>query len=276
MTLTKLIKYTQLPSSEYSQQTLGIHSGTRIETDQILLQPIQLDRDAPLLWEVYKNHTYLFNYMPHGALETYEEFYKIQERFCQSSDFFNWVCYVSAHPREDPEKKKWVLCGSICLLDISLPFRRFEVGSIWFHPAVQSTFVMLETTYALLRFSFERLQAGRVQWKTHSENIASQKAATKLGFDLDGLHRKHIIHSDGTWRHTYFYSMTDDDWFGREETRDGRRGLDVASTAEATTAEQARKEAQGRQRRLEELIAERKRGGKALPSIVVEGGALSA
>lgn len=33
------IQYTKVPSSSYSQQTLGDNSGTRIETDQIRLEP---------------------------------------------------------------------------------------------------------------------------------------------------------------------------------------------------------------------------------------------
>ncbi|KAI1312664.1 hypothetical protein EDD11_002863 [Mortierella claussenii] len=266
-----LIKYTALPSGAYTQQTLGVKSGMRIETDQILLEPLLLERDAPALWDVYKNHPELFTWMPHGPLSTFQEFYDIQARFCAAKDFFNWTVYVSAHPNEHfKEKKKWVLCGSICLLDISLSFRRFEVGSIWFHPRVHGTFVMLETTYALLRFSFEQLQAGRVQWKTHHRNIASQKAATKLGFDLDGLHRKHMIHSDGTWRHTFFYSMTDDDWFGREEeTVDGKAILDVATAAEELNKQSL--VSRGKQLRLEELVNDRKKEGKALPASIAQG-----
>ncbi|KAF8928747.1 hypothetical protein BGZ58_009401 [Dissophora ornata] len=268
MTRTTAIKYTQLPASEYSQQTLGDNSGTRIETDQILL----LERDAPLLWNVYKNHPGLFDHMPHGPMLSYKAFYEMQARLCASNDFSNWACYVSEPPKDGGEQKQWVLCGSICLLDIVLPFRRFEVGSIWFHPAVHGTFVMLEATYALLRFSFERLQAGRVQWKTHHRNIASQKAAVKLGFDLDGLHRKQMIHADGTWRNTYYYSMTDDDWLGREETTDGRRGLDVVAASRAM--EQAGVASQGRQNRLEELIVKRKKEGKPLQDSIVRAGCL--
>ncbi|KAF9361492.1 hypothetical protein BGX26_002842 [Mortierella sp. AD094] len=268
----KTISYTQLSSSEYSQRTLGVNNGIIIETDQIKLVPILLERDTPLLWEVYKNYPKLFDWMPHGPLHTYEEFFALQARFCGANDHFNWACYVSASSsHEDEKEKKWVLCGSICLLDISLIHRRFEVGSIWFHPSVHGTFVMLESTYALLRFSFERLLAGRVQWKTHHKNIASQKAATKLGFDLDGLHRKHMIHSDGTWRNTYFYSMTDDDWFGKEVTTDGRPKLDVEEAIKALEQELLLLNTQGRQIRLEELVENRKQEGKPLPSAVVKG-----
>ncbi|KAF9945210.1 hypothetical protein BGZ70_003976 [Mortierella alpina] len=269
---TKTIQYTLLSPSEYSQQTLGVNSGTRIETDQILLEPLLLERDAPKLWEVYKNHPQLFAYMPHGPCQSYEEFYNVQAKFCRLSDFSNWTCYVSGKSVSNGEEKKWVLCGSICLLDIYLPFRKCEIGSIWFHPSVHGTFVMLETTMALLRFAFERLHSGRVQWKTHFQNIASQKAATKLGFALEGVHRKHMIHADGKWRHTYMYAMTDDDWFGREETVDARPDLDLLAAHEE---HEGATPAQGRRRDLETLVESKKKEGKALPSSVVEGQALN-
>ncbi|KAF9423051.1 hypothetical protein BGZ94_008419 [Podila epigama] len=273
------IKYTKLERHQFSQDTLGPKSGYCIETDRILLEPLLLECDAPKLWELYKNHVGLFEYMPHGPLATYKEFYDLQKSFCDNKDFFNWVVYVlvanpvdSDVPSGANPRKERVLCGSICLLDIVLPFRRFEVGAIWFHPAVHSTFVMLETTYALLRFSFEQLQAGRVQWKTHHENIASQKSALKLGFDLDGIHRKHILHYNGQWRHTLFYSMTDDDWFGREEvTTDGRPALDVEKYTEKEFQHQ---ESKGRQLRLEQTILTRKREGKPLPESVQRGFAI--
>ncbi|KAF9109168.1 hypothetical protein BGX27_007930 [Mortierella sp. AM989] len=270
MAVKKSISYTQLPSSEYTQRTLGVNNGIVIETDQVKLVPILLERDTPLLWEMYKNHPELFKWMPCGPLYTYDEFHALQAGYCASPEYFNWICYVRAEGG-----KEWVLCGSISLLDISLIHRRCEIGGIWFHPSVHGTFVMLEVTYALVRFSFERLQSGRVQWKTHHKNIASQKAATKLGFDLDGVHRKHIIHSDGAWRDTYFYSIIDDDWFGREATTDGRPKLDVEEAAKATEQELLLSDSQGRQKRLEELIVNRKQEGKPLPSGVARGEAFN-
>ncbi|KAF9573903.1 hypothetical protein EC968_007731 [Mortierella alpina] len=288
LTEAKTIQYTLLTPAEYSQQTLGVNSGTRIETDQILLEPLLLERDAPKLWETYKNHPQLFAFMPHGPCQSYEEFYNLQAKFCRMSDYSNWLCYVSGHSDSSSssaeeatetsnsnhkKKKTWVLCGSVCLLDIYLPFRKCEVGAIWFHPAVHGTFVMLETNLALLRFAFERLHSGRVQWKTHFQNIASQKAAVKLGFSLEGVHRKHMIHADGTWRHTHMYAMTDDDWFGREETVEarppGQDGLAVVHKAYAATP------SKGRRRDLEALVETKKREGKPLPSSVVEGQALN-
>ncbi|KAG0367172.1 hypothetical protein BGX24_003346 [Mortierella sp. AD032] len=250
-------------------------NGFLIETDQIQLRPFHLERDAPLLYSIYKDHPELFKYMPGGAHYCYEDFYKEQEHFCTSKAFSSWTVYVSAPVVEEGQEKKWVLCGSICLLDIVLRHRRFEVGGIWFHPSVHGTFVMVETTYALLRFSFEKLQAGRVQWKTHHHNIASQKAAKKLGFRDEGIFKKHMIHANGTWRHTVYYAMTDDEWFGREEeTIDARSGLVVEAEVDANEVEEGKVNEKGLQRRLEEVVQGRKREGKPLTERILRGEAV--
>ncbi|KAG0313306.1 hypothetical protein BGZ99_008970 [Dissophora globulifera] len=266
MAAKPFIKYKVLSEPEYSQQTLGANSGTQIETEQIKLVPFLLERDAPLLWEIAKNSTHLFRLMTFGPLETYEAFYKAKAKFCTLTDWSNWVCYVSA-PTVDGNKN-WVICGHVALVDISLLHRHFEVGGVWLHPSVHGTFVVVETTYALLRFSYEKLQAGRVVWKTHHRNMASQKAAVKLGFQFEGIHRKHMVDSDGLWRNTYWYGMTDDEWFGREqETEDARRGLDVVAAA-AALLDQGEVESKQQQKQLEELIANRKKSGKPLPSSI--------
>ncbi|KAI8345472.1 acyl-CoA N-acyltransferase [Mortierella sp. GBAus27b] len=253
-------------ASKHPEPLLHCELNACIALDPVA-KPLQLERDTPLLWEVYRNHPEVFQYMPSGPLSKYEDFF---EKHAAESNNVSWACYVSAHP-DAASEKKWVLCGSVSLLDISLLHRRFEIGSVWFHPEVHGTFVMLETIYALLRFSFERLQAGRVQWKTHHRNIASQKAAIKLGFSPEGVYRKHIIHADGTWRHSVYYSMTDDDWFGREETTDARPGLDVATEGKESAAMHATTDSQGLERKLEETIARRKREGKRLASSVMGG-----
>ncbi|KAF9439295.1 hypothetical protein BGZ76_006024 [Entomortierella beljakovae] len=275
MTISKNISYVELSPSEYSQRTLGVNNGTVIETDQIKLVPLLLERDAPIMWETYKNHPELFNWMPHGILNTYKEFYDVQASFCSNPEYFNWVCYATAPSSisgDNKNEKKWVNVGSVALLDISLIHRRAEVGAVWFHPAVHGTFVVPETIYALVRFSFERLVSGRVQWKTHHKNIASQKAAIKLGFDFDGIFRNHIIHSDGNWRNTVYYSMTDDDWFGREEvTIDAKKGVDVQQESKVLQNRVLVNGPLGRQLKLESLIDVKMKEGKPLPATLVNG-----
>ncbi|KAG0233538.1 hypothetical protein BGW42_007373 [Actinomortierella wolfii] len=271
------VSFTKLPKSEYVQDALGPWSGYRLESDDIVLEPVLPERDLKTMWDVYKENDGLWRYFPKGDETTYEGFCNHKEgEFSPNNGFFSWAVFLKvpvndtiAATSEAGKATKKVCVGGVSLLDIDLRSRRFEIGAIWFDKAVHGTFVMLETNYLLFRFCFDAMQAARVQWKCHHANIASQKAALKLGFQYDGCHRKHLLHHDGLWRDTLYYSMTDDDFYGREEvTWDGRAGLDVVKAGEEAIAQAATRESKGKQKRLEELIAERKKNGKRIPESV--------
>ncbi|KAG0204668.1 Fatty-acid-CoA ligase [Mortierella sp. GBA30] len=167
----KTVEYTQAEPSEYSQRTLGVDSGFKIEAAHILLE-LLLERMRQDCGKVCKNHPELFEHMTHGPRHTYEEFYKVQNRFC----------------------------------------------------------------------------------------------GLKLGFELESLHWKQMIHADATWRHTYFYAMTDDDWFEREETIDAQPGLDVlAAFQEYEATVDGAEPSKSREKNLEDLIEKWKKEGKLLP-----------
>ncbi|KAF9979177.1 hypothetical protein BGZ73_005345 [Actinomortierella ambigua] len=277
------VTFTKLPKSEYAQETLGPWSGYRLESDNIVLEPIVPERDFKTMWDVYKENDGLWKFFPGGDESTYEGFCTHKRgEFDPQNKYFSWAVYLKVPESDAPEavangdatkksdsKSKKVCVGGVSLLDIILSFRRFEIGAIWFDKAVHGTFVMLETNYLLFRFCFDAMQAGRVQWKCHHGNIASQKAALKLGFQFEGRHRKHILHHDGQWRDSLFYSMTDDDFYGREEqTVDAREGLDVAIAGQEAITQAETRISRGAQVRLEELIAARKKDGKAIPESV--------
>ena len=51
----------------------------------------------------------------------------------------------------------------------------------------------------------------RIEWKCDSLNAASRRAALRLGFEFEGIFRKHLI-VKGRNRDTAWYSMLDDEW----------------------------------------------------------------
>jgi len=52
----------------------------------------------------------------------------------------------------------------------------------------------------------------RIQIKTGHENIRSQKAIERIGAVKEGVLRNHMIRKEGTIRHTFMYSIVDDEW----------------------------------------------------------------
>ncbi len=89
--------------------------------------------------------------------------------------------------------------------------RCLEVAHIWYLPSHQRTRANTETVYLLLREAFEQLGYRRVEWKCDALNIRSRAAALRLGFQFEGVFRKHMI-IRGRNRDTAWFSMIDTDW----------------------------------------------------------------
>lgn len=102
--------------------------------------------------------------------------------------------------------------GSTRFLDILPQHKSAEIGSTWYHPDVWRTKVNTECKYLLLKLAFETWNLTRVQLKTDSRNIRSQKAIARLGAVKEGILRKDRIISEGYVRDTVFFSILCDEW----------------------------------------------------------------
>ncbi|KAH8898492.1 acyl-CoA N-acyltransferase [Thozetella sp. PMI_491] len=110
-----------------------------------------------------------------------------------------------------------------------------EMGIIVF-PAFQRTHVSTNASGLLLQWALDPPSAGglglrRVEWRTHSENEASRRLASRMGFEFEGIMRwQRICHGgkvglaidalerrngttgEGIGRHTALYSIVWDEW----------------------------------------------------------------
>ena len=102
--------------------------------------------------------------------------------------------------------------GSTGYLEIRERHRSVEIGRTWIGKAWQGTRVNPESKYLLLRHAFETLGALRVQFKTDSNNLHSQRAIEKLGAMREGVLRRYQIRSNGLPRDTVMYSLIADEW----------------------------------------------------------------
>lgn len=104
------------------------------------------------------------------------------------------------------------VAGATRLYDISQQHRTMELGYTWLHPRYHRTGLNVEAKYLQLTHAFERMNAMRVAFKTHHENLPSQKAIAALGAKHEGVFRNHIIMPDGSIRHSVWYSVIREDW----------------------------------------------------------------
>ncbi|TAH34694.1 MAG: N-acetyltransferase [Planctomycetota bacterium] len=102
--------------------------------------------------------------------------------------------------------------GSTRFFDIRPADRALEIGWTWIGKPWQRTALNTECKYLLLRHAFEDLGALRVQFKTDSRNLQSQKALERIGAVKEGVLRKQRINWDGYIRDSVYYSILDEEW----------------------------------------------------------------
>jgi len=102
--------------------------------------------------------------------------------------------------------------GSTRFMNISARDGRMEIGATWVGLPYQRSVVNTEAKLLMLQHAFETLGATRVELKTHSENVKSRRAIERIGAMFEGIHRKHMLHNDGSRRDTAWYSIVDDEW----------------------------------------------------------------
>ena len=102
--------------------------------------------------------------------------------------------------------------GMTSFLEIRVQHHGLEIGRTWIAPTHQGTRVNPESKYLLLSHAFEELGALRVQLKTDSNNVHSQRAIEKLGARREGVLRNYQVRSNGRMRDTVIYSVIDKEW----------------------------------------------------------------
>ena len=90
--------------------------------------------------------------------------------------------------------------------------RRVEIGSTWIGRSVQRTPLNTEAKFLMLRHAFEDLTCNAVEFRTHRMNTQSRRAIERLGAQLDGILRAHMVMPNGTLRDTAVYSITAPEW----------------------------------------------------------------
>jgi N-acetyltransferase len=104
------------------------------------------------------------------------------------------------------------IIGSTRYLDILPEHKSLEIGSTWYHPDSWRTRVNTECKYLLLQHGFENWKFRRVQLKTDSRNLRSQKAIQRIGAVKEGTLRKDRKISGGYVRDTVFFSILNNEW----------------------------------------------------------------
>lgn len=177
-----------------------VHSGTHVT-----IRPLSATSDVQALYQAGHAsvlHLATWRYLPYGP-------------FADTTAMHDWLirCEQSTDPlfHTVVDTQRNTPVGMISIMSIAPQFGRAELGHIWYDSDVQRTAVTTETAYLLLRYLFDELKYRRVEWKCDNNNVRSKNAAQRLGFNFEGVFRKHLIVKSHN-RDTAWFSMIDDDW----------------------------------------------------------------
>lgn len=112
------------------------------------------------------------------------------------------------------DKNNGEIIGSTRYCDIQPENKRLEIGFTWYAKKSQRTGVNTECKYLLLKYAFEELDCIAVQFMTNWHNLRSRASIARLGAKQDGVLRNHRLNSDGSYRDTVIFSITNQEWSG--------------------------------------------------------------
>ncbi len=101
--------------------------------------------------------------------------------------------------------------GSVALMRIDPVNGVLEIGWVNWSPLMKRSACGTEAIFLLLGYTFDTLKYRRCEWKCHSLNLASNRAAKRLGFQFEGTFRQAIV-AKGRNRDTCWYSIVDGEW----------------------------------------------------------------
>ncbi|MEG0102252.1 MAG: GNAT family protein, partial [Citrobacter sp.] len=153
------------------------------------------------------------------------------DAYAQAPDERDWTWLASKRPTSVAAASLWVAgkstdaalvpyavidlrsgraVGLVCFMAIDRENGSVEIGHVTWSPRMKNTVLGTETIWLLLRQAFA-LGYRRVEWKCDSLNVASRRAAERLGFVYEGRFRQKIVRK-GRNRDSDWLSIIDGEW----------------------------------------------------------------
>ena len=168
---------------------------------RVRLEPFEERHIAGLFQAYAEDDGSMWDYMPVGPFpeeRAFGDWFRAQR---QSNDpLYFAVC----------DGETGAALGQATFMRIKPDAGSIEVGFIAFSPRLRQTVLTTEAMYLMMAWAFE---AGyrRYEWKCNALNRASCRAAERLGFTYEGIHR-HAQVVKGRNRDSAWFSILDTEW----------------------------------------------------------------
>lgn len=167
----------------------------------VRLEPLGPSHAAEL-WRAAAGAEVSWTYLPYGPFESETALRRHLARLAARHDplFFAVLPAATGHAT-----------GWLSFMEIRPDDADIEIGHIWFPPGLARSRAATEAIAILMRHAMDDLGYRRLTWKCDVLNAASRRAAERLGFTFEGIHRNHRI-VKGRSRDTAWYSIIGCEW----------------------------------------------------------------
>jgi RimJ/RimL family protein N-acetyltransferase len=172
-----------------------------LEGNHVRLEPLDADRHAADLHRAFAAHPALWDYMAYGPFASASAYHRWVRDTGEGTDPLFFALRDTATGR----------CGGVAsYLRVAPEAGSIEVGHICLSPEVARGVVSTEAMFLMMQRAFA---AGyrRYEWKCNAANLASRRAAQRLGFSFEGVFRQHLV-VKGRNRDTAWFSIIDKEW----------------------------------------------------------------
>lgn len=168
------------------------------------LEPLDPARHGADLLQAYRRapDSRDWTYLGSGPFEDDDQFWDFLRRVSEIPDQLHFAVVDSSSEQA---------LGTMALMRIDPANGTIEIGQISFSPALQQTRAATEAQYLLMRLVFDELGYRRYEWKCDSLNARSRRAATRLGFQFEGVFRQAVVYKKRS-RDTAWYAVIDSEW----------------------------------------------------------------
>jgi len=186
----------------------------------VTLEPVNAERHAEALWEAVRGHDELWAWLAAGPHANETAMMEALERWRQAESAV-LLAIVPAETADPGSQRRGHglpggrAAGWASYMRIKPGHGVIEVGNVLFSPSLQRTAAATEAMYLMASHVFDHLGYRRYEWKCNALNLASRRAAERLGFTFEGIFRQHMV-VKGQSRDTAWFAMLDHEWPARK------------------------------------------------------------
>ncbi len=176
-------------------------TGVGLDGHYVRLERMDPDAHAADLHRAYSGHDGLWDYMPYGPFSSAAGYHRWAKDTATGDDPLFYVLRDKATGH----------CGGVAsYLRITPAAGSIEVGHICLSPEVARGRVWTEAMFLMMDWAFANGYR-RYEWKCNALNMASRRAAQRLGFSYEGIFRQAAV-IKGRNRDTAWFAIIDSEW----------------------------------------------------------------